>query len=341
IIGRATGPLLQWLETSVFPEEARLNRRRYAARVATEMIDRMIAMGTTTAAVFSSSSETATHAFFAEAERRGIRAFAGMSFMDVRSPKALRVARKEALAGAERLYRRWHGTAERLFVAVTPRFALSCSKSLLRDAGRFAAEHELVIQTHIGETLEEGRRTLEVFRDAKHYVDVYERAGLLTERTILAHAIHLSAAEWRRVVARGASIAHCPDSNFFLGSGRMKSKAALERGVVVGLGSDVAAGRSFSIRRAMAHGYDNALAVGAPLTQAQLFHMATVGGARALGLAGDVGTLEVGKYADLAVYTVRTSIREADAILAELVFDTDAPRASDVYVAGRRLSPEH
>lgn len=337
IIGQATGPLLRWLETSVFPEEARLAKKAYAEAVAHEMAERFVTMGTTTAAIFSSSSAKATDTLFRVLDRWRLRAQIGLCFMDARTPKTLKVERKAALRDAERLIDRWHGHDGRLGFAVTPRFALSCSRRMLEDAGALAAAHGLLVQTHIGETKEEGRQTAKAFPDAKHYVDVYERAGLMTERTILAHAIHLTAAEWRRVVATGASVAHCPDSNFFLGSGRMKAKAALKRGITVALGSDVAAGRSFSMRRAMSYAYDNALCVDDALTPAEVFRMATLEGARALGLADRVGSLEEGKEADIAVFDLPRPPQTAEEALASLVFDTDRPQAREVYVRGERL----
>ncbi|MCA9623883.1 MAG: amidohydrolase family protein, partial [Myxococcales bacterium] len=192
IIGRATGPLLDWLDTSVFPEEARLSRAAYAEAVAAEMIDRMIAMGTTSAAIFSSSSPTATERLFTHLAARGMRAAAGLTLMDVRSPKALKLGREPAMKAMRRLVRRWHGhDAGRLEVAVTPRFALSCSRAMLREAGRLARDEGLLVQTHVGETKQEGRLTLEAHGYADSYVGVYDAAGLLGPRTVLAHAIHL------------------------------------------------------------------------------------------------------------------------------------------------------
>jgi guanine deaminase len=342
IIGHATGPLLDWLEQSVFPEEARLARRVYANEVAGEFIDRMLGAGTTTAGIFSSSNPTATDILFGQLAERGMRAVAGLTLMDVRSPKALSLSRDKAMRACRKLVRNWHGHDEgRLRFAITPRFALSCSRAMLRDAGRFAREHELVVQTHVGETIEEGKATLAAHRYASDYLDVYERAGLLGARTILAHAIHLSAREWGRVRDAGASIAHCPDSNFFLGSGRMKLGHAKRRGIPVGLGSDVAAGRSFSMRRAMASAYDNALCVKQPVEPSDLLRMATLGGAEALGCADRVGSLEVGKEADLVVVEPpidrRRWARDLSELLAELVFDSDDVSVAACYVRGRRL----
>lgn len=337
IIGQATGPLLDWLAASVFPEEARFARGPYARDVAKEMIDRMVGAGTTTAAIFSSSSVRATDVLFEALAGRGMRAVAGMSLMDVRTPKALLVRRQAAMAGYKRLLKKWHGHDGRLELAVTPRFALSCSRALLEEAGAFAREHDLVVQTHVGETKKEGELTLEAHGYAEHYVGVYDQAGLLGPRTILAHAIHLTKREWDCVGERGASVAHCPDSNFFLGSGRMRLTPARRRGIEVALGSDVAAGRSFSMRRAMASAYDNAMCLKRPVALGELLTMATLGGARALGWGARLGSLEEGKEADVVAFDLPSHLRTADELLAALVFDGDDVAARAAWVKGRRL----
>jgi len=341
IIGHATGPLLDWLTNSVFPEEARFRRRAHAEAVAQEFIDRMLSAGTTTAGIFSSSSPVATEVLFSSLAQRGMRAVAGLTLMDMRCPKALRVGRETAMRASRKLIKRWHEhDGGRLRFAVTPRFALSCSRAMLREAGRLARDHELVVQTHVGETLTEGKETLRVHRYADSYVDVYHRAGLLGERTVLAHCIHLGRDDWNRVRDTGAKVAHCPDSNFFLGSGRMRLRQPQRRSVAVGLGSDVAAGRSFSMRRAMASAYDNAMCLGTPVTAAALFEMATLRGAEVLGCADVTGSLEVGKDADMAVLPLRGTTADLDQLLAELVFDSDDVAVQGVYVRGKRLAPQ-
>ena len=340
IIGHATGPLLDWLNSSVFPEEARFRRAVYAAEVADEFVDRMLASGTTCAGVFSSSSPRATEALFSCLAARGMRAVVGLTLMDARSPKTLVVSREKALRACRKLVKRWHGyDGGRLRFAVTPRFALSCSRRMLIAAGRLAQQFELTVQTHVGETQKEGEETLRAHKYAKHYVDVYDAAGLLGERTVLAHCIHLSRDEWNRVRDRGAKVAHCPDSNFFLGSGRMPLHHAKRRGIAVGLGSDVAAGRSFSMRRAMASAYDNAICLKRPIGTDELFFMATLGGAEVLGCADRCGSLEVGKDADIVVLPAPAAATNRENLLAALVFDNDAVSVEDVYVRGKRLAP--
>ena len=340
IIGAATGPLLTWLAESVFPEEARFRRGPYAHAVATEFIDRMLAAGTTTGCIFSSSSGRATDVLFEHLDDRGMRAVAGLTLMDRSAPKALLVKRELAMKACRKLIKRWHGhDDDRLRFAVTPRFALSCSRAMLRDAGKLAAEHQLLVQTHVAETRAEGEATLKMHPYAEDYLDVYAQAGLLTERTLLAHAIHLSMSEWRRVKSAGASVAHCPDSNFFLGSGRMPLRRAQKHVRALALGSDVAAGRSFSMRRAMAYAYDNARCLGIDAAPHELLRLATLEGARALHCDDRVGSLETGKDADVAVFLMPASAQSAERVFASLLFDTDDIRAVGAFVRGRRVHP--
>lgn len=337
VIGSASGPLLEWLEQTVFPEEARFRDEAYARVVAAELAARLLAAGTTTSAIFSSSSELATHVAFEALDRAGLRAFVGLTLMDQACPDEVRVPADEALAACERLIARWHGhDAGRLAFAVTPRFALSCSRALMEGAARLARDHQLLIQTHIAENAAEGDAVLAMHPWGGDYLGIYEKTGLLGPRTLLAHSIHLSTSAWDRVGALGVSVAHCPDSNFFLGSGRMRLAEATSRGVRVGLGSDVAAGRSFDMRRAMGHCYDNALAVGAGVTPARLLTLATLGGAEALGLGAETGSLEPGKAADFIAVSLPEYVVTEAAILGQLAFG-DSGRVERVFVRGERV----
>jgi guanine deaminase len=337
VIGSATGPLLEWLEHTVFPEEARFRDEAYARAVAAELVASLLAVGTTTSAIFSSSSELATSVLFEALDRAGLRAFVGLTLMDQACPDEVRVPGGEALASCARLVARWHGHDQgRLAFAVTPRFALSCSRALMEGAARLASDHDLLIQTHIAENAAEGEAVLAMHPWGGDYLGIYEKTGLIGPRTLLAHAIHLSASEWDRTASLGAAVAHCPDSNFFLGSGRMRLAEATSRGVRVGLGSDVAAGRSFDLRRAMAHGYDNALAIGAGVTAARLLTLATLGGAQALGLGDETGSLEPGKAADFIAMSLPDHLTTEAAILGQLAFG-DSGRVERVFVRGERV----
>lgn len=334
VIGSASGPLLEWLERSIFPEEARYADYAFARAAAEDFCDKLVRQGTTCASVYASSHPASVQALFEAMHARGLRGQVGLVLMDRGAPEALLLPVGPAMDACFELAARWHGR-DGLAFCVTPRFALSCTPELMAAAGRFAAEHRLPIQTHISENLAEIAATAEVFPEAGDYLAVYEAAGLVGPRTLLAHAIHLSEAEWGRVVQQRAAIAHCPDSNFFLGSGCMPLRAALNRGARVGLGTDVGAGRSFSLRRVAASAYDASLVVGARVEPEELLWLAGPGGAEAMGLGEVVGWLEPGMEADL----VAVRCEGASAIYDQLLFQHDAPVVEATYVRGRRLNP--
>ena len=337
VIGSASGALLAWLERSVFPEEARFTERAYAEVVARELCDAMIARGTTCAAIFSSSHPGATDALFAELDRRGLRAFAGLTLMDRNAPPANVLDAGRALEACAALHERWHGRDRgRLSFSVIPRFALSCSGALLRRAGDFAARHGLLVQTHISENRDELLATAAAFPAHADYLAVYEDHGLVGERTILAHCIWLSPGEWERVAARDAAVAHCPDSNFFLGSGCMPLARAASYGIRIGLGTDVGAGRTFSLPRVAAAAYDASLLVGARVAPEALLWRATAGGAGALGLGGVVGRIAAGFEADLVAVDAPAAATGA-ALIDHLLFRHDAGAVRATYVRGRRI----
>jgi guanine deaminase len=336
VLGSASGPLLPWLERSVFPEEARFAAATYAAAVAEEFCDAMIRQGTTCAAIYSSSHPVAAEALFSALDRRGLRGLAGLTLMDRGAAAAVLLAADPAIAACESLAERWHGHDDgRLQFCVTPRFALSCTPGLLRAAGRLAERLALPVQTHLAENTAEIAATGAAFPEARDYLAVYEDHGLGGRRSLFAHCIHLSEGAWDRVAAQDAAVAHCPDSNFFLGSGCMPLMAATGRGVRVGLGTDVGAGRSFSLRQVMAAAYDASLIVGAPAEAEALLWHATRGGARALGLAA-IGCVAPGFEADVIAVDVPEGAT-GPALFDALAFRRDAGPVRAAWVRGRRL----
>lgn len=339
IVGRASGPLLQWLDDSVFPEEARFSDAKYALLVAEELVTRFAEVGTTTAVLFSSSSSVATQVLFDVLARSGLRAVAGLVLMDQFCPPSLLVPKEEALSACVEIAEAFHGFDRgRLHVAMTPRFAPTCSMGLLEEVGRLAEERGLFVQTHLSENLAECARVREVHPWASDYLNVYEKTGLLGPRTLLAHSIHLSSSEWDRVGETNTRIVHCPDSNFFLGSGRMPLAEAKRRKIQVALGSDVAGGRSFDMRLMMSSAYDNALALGQTLEPAELFRMATLGGAEVLGMEREIGSLEAGKDADYCVIELPRYAEGLHDVLSRVVFEREGVRVREAYVRGKRLS---
>ena len=338
ILGSASGPLLPWLERSVFPEEARFAEARYAAAVAWEFCEQLVRHGTTCAAIYSSSHPIAAELLFTELERRGLRGMVGLTLMDRGAPPELLLAAGPALAACEALVERWHGRDDdRLRFCVTPRFALSCTPALLRGAGALAERHALPVQTHLAENHDEISATGQAFPEVADYLEVYEAHGLCGPRSLFAHCIHLSEGAWDRMALHGAAVAHCPDSNFFLGSGCMNLSAPTSRGLRVGLGTDVGAGRSFSLRQVMAGAYDAALTVGTRVSPEALLWHATRGGARAIGLGASVGCLAEGYEADVVALDVPDYVQSEAALLDAIAFRRDAGAVRATLVRGRVL----
>lgn len=320
IRGSASGPLLDWLSTSVFPEEARLADPEYARFVATAFCTRLVQQGTTCAAVYSTSNAQATDILFETMASFDLAGHVGLTLMDQGAPDALCVPAEQALADAERLIQKWHGHRDRLFFAITPRFALSCSPELMRGAAALAHKYDLLIQTHISENPAEIAAVGDMFPDRRDYLDVYAHHGLCGRHALFAHCIHLSDDAWDRLAAVDAAISHCPDSNFFLGSGCMPIAKPIERGIRMGLGTDVGAGRTFSLRRVAASAYDTGLMTGHPLTSEALLWYATRGGGDALRLP--FGRLEVGAPADLVALQTFADV-SGPALFDALVHDRD------------------
>ncbi|MBA2571250.1 MAG: guanine deaminase, partial [Chloroflexi bacterium] len=301
--------LLTWLERYIFPLERAFDEAT-AERVAPHVFGQMARAGTTTALMYGAIWQPSLDATFRAAEAHGIRAVIGKVMMDERTyderlppDRILEVSLRQSAELCERWHMRDRG---RLRYAFTPRFALSCSEEMLRESARLAREMGAYWQTHLSEDRGEIAEVTRRFPKALDYLDVYDRAGALGERTILAHAVHLSERELSRLVESGSRIAHCPASNLFLASGVMPLGRYLERGAIVGLGSDVAGGPELSMisqMRAGAYAQSALRTVGRDprpvLEPLDWWRLATLDGARALGMEDEIGSLEPGKDADL------------------------------------------
>lgn len=333
IVGSASGPLLPWLRRSVFPEEARFAVPQHANTVAQVFTQKLARAGTTLSMAYGSSHPAATDILLRTASETGIRMIAGPVLMDSDCPEELQLAPDAAMEGIRMLAERWNGHDKgRLAVAVIPRFALSCSSNMLKKAGELAQELNLWVTTHLSENQDECRIACERF-NAKDYLEIYERHGLLTERSVYAHCIHLSTDELERFAASRATIAHCPDSNFFLGSGQMPIQKVLKQGIPICIGSDIAAGRSFSIPKNASAVYDNALLAGAEVTPQQLLWWSTCGGAQALGQA-QLGRLAPSFEADMALFAPPAWVCDEESTLAWLLLNRDLPEVSRLWVRG-------
>ena len=349
--------LLTWLDRYIFPLE-RAYDRSVAERQAPKAFRSFAAAGTTTVVAYAALWPESTDAAFVAAEAHGIRAVIGKVMMD-RLSYDTEIASSEILETSLRqsddLATRWHGAdAGRLRYAFTPRFAVSCSAEMLRDSAALATKHGAYWQTHLSEDADEIAEVARLFPEARDYLDVYDRAGALGARTILAHAIHLSSREVDRLVEADARVAHCPASNLFLSSGMMPLGAHRAAGMTVGLGSDVAAGPEvsmFSVMRAGAATQRVLELTGradpaAALRPLDWLRMGTLDGARALGMDAEIGSLEVGKEADIIAIDPRfteplpgeESPSSADEVAGRLVFRPHPDMVRAAWVRGRLLA---
>ena len=294
--------LLDWLNTYTFPAETRFADPAYSQAGAALFTDALLAHGTTSAVVFPTVHKVSVDALFGAAQQRGMRVIAGKVLQDRNSPDGLRDDVAQAERDCIELIERWHGV-DRLAYAVTVRFAPTSTPAQLAMAGALcAANASLYMQTHVAENRAEVQWARELFPEARSYLDVYARAGLLHPRSVLAHGIWLDDADRQALRESGAQIAHSPSSNLFLGSGLFDWRAAQKAHAAVSLASDVGGGTSLSMVRTMADAYKVQAMAGQRLTAWQALHAATLGAATALHLADEIGSLEAGRVADVCVW---------------------------------------
>ncbi|MWB97241.1 guanine deaminase [Agromyces seonyuensis] len=303
IIAAFGAQLIDWLNTYTFVAEQKFVDPAYASAVASVFFDQLLANGTTTALTFAAVYPQSVDAFFEEATKRNMRMVGGKVMMDRNAPEHLLDTAQSGYDESKALIERWHEQGRNHY-AVTPRFAPTSTPDQLAAAATLLREHPTTLMhTHVSENLGEIAWVRSLFPESKGYLDVYDRAGLLRPGSVLAHGVHLTPQERIRVHETGAAISHCPTSNLFLGSGLFHVHQAKNHThpMKVGLGTDIGAGTSFSLLSTMNEAYKVAQLVQYPLDAVKMLYLATLGGAEALGLDDRIGSVEVGKEADLVV----------------------------------------
>lgn len=321
--------LLDWLQQRILPLEAAHDPDSlfFAASLG---LAELIRSGTT--AIVDMATVHHTESIFQAILQSGIRAISGKVMMDCGEgvPARLLQTADIALEESVRLMEAWHGKgAGRIRYGLCPRFAVSCSDDLLRETARLAEYHNLHIHTHASENLGE-IALVERERGARN-IEYLHQVGCVHERAVLAHCVHVDDGEIDLLARQGAHVAHCPSSNLKLASGIAPVPRLMAKGVNVSLGADGAACNNnldgFQEMRLAAliqkpvHGPR-------AMDARTVLRMATVNGAKAMGLADQVGSLEVGKKADLIMVDLGGlhTWPEAD-VTSRLVY---AARSTDV-----------
>ena len=351
-VARGESELLPWLRQNIFPVEREFTGPK-AREEAPQFFHELARNGTTTAMVYAAIYEDSCEIGFEAAEKSGLRVILGKMMMDVGSYGQIQPKKilSISLLESERLCRKWNGAAEgRLEYAFSPRFAVTCSDKMMRSAAELATRLGAYLQSHLAENREEIEKVHHLFMGARDYTDVYEKCGMLGPKTMMGHCIHIGPREIDVLARTQTRVAHCPTSNLFLGSGLMKLDELLQAGIVVGLGSDVAAGPELNMWQVMRGAIDVQKARSAYepnlrlLRPSEALHLATQGGARALGKAETIGTLDPGKEADFIVVNLSAlqpyprqgiSHLSAEDILALCIYRGGPHANLETYVRGK------
>lgn len=293
--------LLEWLENYTFPTEQKFVDRDYASRISDIFIRQLFRNGTTSAMVYSSVHKQATNALFETAHENNMLIVAGKVCMDRNCPEVLRDTPYSAQRESADLIDKWHGKGRQHY-AITPRFAPTSSPQQMQALGELAQQYpDVFIQTHLSENKNEIEWVKSLYPGFDHYLDVYDHFGMVRARSFFGHCLHLDEHEWKLMASTGASIAFCPTSNLFLGSGLFDLNTAQNHNVHLSLATDVGAGTSFNMLRTMGEAYKVCQLQNAKLSPLYGLYLMTQGSAVAMGLEHKIGNLNINTDADFVV----------------------------------------
>lgn len=301
MIGMYGKQLLDWLNDYTYPTEQAFVSPEYAERVARFFVNELFRNGTTTCMAYATVHPTSVHALFSIASEYNMRILTGKVLMDRNAPKGLMDSAEQGENESRLLIESWHKKGRNLYT-ITPRFAITSSADQLTSVGRLHKQYpDTYIQTHLSENKNEVDVTLSFSPECTDYLEVYESAGMLTDRTVFGHSIHLSDTECRRLADAGAIIAHCSTSNLFLGSGLFDMRQANSFGMQTTMATDVGGGTSFSLLRTLGESYKIQQLNGYCMSVLESFYKCTLGTARALQLDDKIGSFQPGREADFIV----------------------------------------
>ncbi|QLG72337.1 hypothetical protein HG535_0D00440 [Zygotorulaspora mrakii] len=324
IFGNST--LLDWLETYTFPLESSLKDLEIANVVYSKVVDRTLANGTTTASYYTTIDPESTKLMGEICSARNQRALIGKVCMDTNSPDFYIESTEECLKSCENVinYLQKDLRDPKVQPVLTPRFAPTCSEDLMKKLGALSQKYGgLHIQTHLSENDNEIRWVEELFPECDTYADVYNKFNLLTEKTVLAHCVHISPKEAKLIKTRNCGISHCPVSNSSITSGECRVRWLLDQGINVGLGTDISGGFSCSILAIarQAHLVSRHLAMRetgteerehVKLSMEDVLYLATMGGAKALDMGDNLGTFDIGKQFDTQLIDIESQGSNVD-----------------------------
>ena len=345
-------PLLDWLNKYTFVTEAKMKDVGHARRVYSDVVRRCLGLGTTSIYWFASHHLPATKALADVCLEQGQHAFIGKVNMDCNCPDFYVEENAQAsLHDTRELVDYVLSLKSPLIVPIiTPRFAVSCTNELMKGLGELAKERNLPIQSHVSENKAEIAFVAEKHPESSSYVDVYRLNGLLNERTVLAHGVHLTDAEIDAMLVAKSSLSHCPISNFTLCSGSAPVREYLNKGLTVGLGTDLSGGPSASMWQTMRETIVCSTAVSytrpelKPFSFQEACYLGTVGGAKVLGMENLLGSFAPGKWFNAQVLNaaapagpIDTYDNTPEEIFQKIFYLCDDRTIENVYVKGKRV----
>ncbi|KJV47593.1 guanine deaminase [Pantoea sp. BL1] len=301
MIGAFGEQLLEWLNQYTFPVESQYHCPEHAAKMSAFFLQQLLSNGTTTALVFGTVHKQSVDALFHAAQQLDMRLIAGKVMMDRNAPEYLTETPEESYQDSRELIERWHQRG-RLSYALTPRFAPTSSPELLEKVRQLReAFPDTWLHTHLSENQQEIAWVKSLFPARDGYLDVYHHHQLTGKRSVFAHCLHLEENEWQCLHDTDSSIAFCPTSNLFLGSGLFNIKRCWQQGVRMGIGTDVGAGTTFNMLQTLGEAYKVGQLQQYKLSACEAFYHATLGGAHALDIDDKIGNFNPGKEADFVV----------------------------------------
>ena len=351
VIASYGASLIEWLDKYTFVEEQKFSDNDYADQIANLFLDELIKNGTTTVMTFCTSYKQSVDAFFNASEKRNLRMVAGKVMMDRNAPEELCDNSEDSYKDSKSLIENWHNKG-RLRYAVTPRFALTSSKSQLEQASRLLNEFPdkdgtkgVLLQTHLNENDEEIERVKELFPESKNYFGVYDDFGITGPNSVFGHCIHNTDEEYQKMADTESKVSLCPTSNLFLGSGLFELEKLESYGIDVSLASDVGGGDSFSMFQVMNEAYKVCRMNDFNLDPVKAFYLTTLGAAKVLNMDDCIGNFEAEKEADFIVIDLNaTEIISQKNKISSNIKDTlfnlmtlgDDRLIDEVYIMGQR-----
>lgn len=334
-------PLLPWLNKYTFPTEAKYNDTAFSELIYRDFVEKLWLNGITRSVVFSSLHEDSTELLFDLFKKSGLYAYIGKVNMDRNSIDVLNESEEDSIAISRRIIKR-HIGEDKVKPIITPRFVPSCTNKLMEDLQDLIKETDLPVQSHLSENPGEIAWVKELHPECPNYASVYKKYDMMgTNPTIMAHCIHCDEDEKKLLENKNVMVAHCPTSNLNLMSGLAPIREYLERGIRVGLASDVSGGHTLNMFEIMVSAIQVSKMYGiyvdrdkAPLKSQEVFYLATKGGG---SFFGKVGSFEEGYEFDALVVDIDPGLDTASR-MEKLIYLGDDRNIVERFAGGQKLA---